>query len=134
MCRKLGNAAHMNDKDIGIQPAAGICPPKLSLADLKKEEQQAGQGTVDSTTWSTQTQMEATGSELAWVESPLSKPCSVKMADECQAVLTPRELSMIEIGEQLMSPCTYFDHVHIYMYYMYMYCTCTCTCITISIQ
>ena len=98
-CRKLGNTAHMNGKDIGIQPAAGICPPKLSLADLKKEEQEAEQRTVDNTTWSNQTQMEATGGEVALVETPFSKPCSVKMAEECQMVLTPRELSMIEIGE-----------------------------------
>ena len=97
----MGNAAYKNETDIGIKPADGISPPTLSLPSETQEPNYDQSDThVSDTVWTSKTQTRAVSSDgLTVVYSPLTKPCSVGMAEQCQAMLTPRELSMIEIGE-----------------------------------
>ena len=145
-CRKLGNTAFFTDKDIGIQPAAGINPPILLLCSANEKVES---NNTSDTVWTNDRQRIITNNnELITVESPFTKPCSVTMAEHCQTVLSPRELSLIEIGMYVYmystctcSTCTCIHvHVRVYTYiYMYRICMfmysvhvhvqCTCTCI-----
>ena len=93
----MANPVHLNDTDIGLQPSAGIVPPNLPLPD-KPCTSMSRKNKMGDGVWTDETQEAAVGGELVFVQSPPTKPMSVKIAEECQRDLTPRDLSMIEIG------------------------------------
>ena len=53
---------------------------------------------LSETICTTEDQYKATTQQLKIVDSPITKPCSVSMAEQCQFILSPKQLTKIQIG------------------------------------
>ena len=76
----------MTSTDIGIQPAAGINPPHITL---NSNPELSTIATTD----------DSSEINLTEIQTPLVKPYGTKMLEQCNKKLSPKELSLIVTGK-----------------------------------
>lgn len=81
----------MTSTDIGIQPAAGISPPYITLQSKPELKP------------SLSSEVKSNEVCLTEIQNPLNQPYGVKMLEQCNRKLSPKELSFVITGKYIIS-------------------------------